>query len=294
MKNKWKVKIIIAVITLIEAIAVAIISAKWGQNNIPVTNINGENIILKINEIQEIADKNEVLKNEVSDYENQISDLENQIRDLENQSKNLSEKLGIANGELDDAPVIEYKNCGLSIDGEEKTVDKEKSSVSINGNLYYSKEFFDNLLPSNKSAIEKDGTLYIGKIVKEKSNLFDMKVIRTSGSVDIKESSKDTYGNIYNKTVVFRGSDDGVTFNTNREYSKLKCTLAVSDENDGGGVIQIESEKKILYTSKEITSTTEPFEIDIPINNASQITIKQISGGWTFNMVANAVVYNQE
>lgn len=237
--------------------------------------------------LQAVFKENEDLKNKFSDYKSQIND-------LESQSKDLSEKLGIANGELDDVPVIKYKDCGLSIDGEEKTVDKEKSSVSINGNPYYSKEFFDNLLPSNKSAIEKDGMLYIGKIVKEKSNLFDMKVIRASNSVDIEESSKDTYGNIYNKTVIFTGSDDGVTFNTNREYSKLKCTLAVLDENDGGGVIQIESEKKILYTSKEITSTTEPFEIDIPINNASQITIKQISGDWTCNMVANAIVYNQE
>ncbi len=98
--------------------------------------------------LQAVFKENEDLKNKFSDYKSQIND-------LESQSKDLSEKLGIANGELDDVPVIKYKDCGLSIDGEEKTVDKEKSSVSINGNPYYSKEFFDNLLPSNKSAIEK-------------------------------------------------------------------------------------------------------------------------------------------
>lgn len=288
MTNDRKTSIIVAVIGVIGSIIAAFIGVKWGKENIEVAvNINGESVILKDADIKEIAKENGELKRKLSDYENQIND-------LESQSKDLSEKLGIANGELDDVPVIEYKNCGLSIDGEEKTVDKEKSSVLINGNLYYSKDFFDNLLPSNKSAIEKDGMLYIGKIVKEKSNLFDMKVIRMSDDVDIEESSKDTYGNIYNKTIILKYSSNGITFNTNREYSKLKCTLAVLDENNGGGVIQIESEKKILYTSKEITSTTEPFEIDIPINNASQITIKQISGDWTCNMVANAIVYNQE
>ena len=281
MTNDRKTAIIVAIIGATATIAAAIIGVKWGKNNFEVkATIEGEAIILKKADIKEIANENEDLKNKLSDYESQIGD-------LKSESESLSK-------ELEDAPVIEYKNCGLSIDGEEKTVDKDKSSVLINGNPYYSKEFVDNLLPSDKSAIQKNDMLYIGKIVKEKSNLFDMKVIRTSNSVGIEESSKDTYGNIYNKTAIFRGLDDGITFNTNREYSKLKCTLAVLDENSGGGIIQIESEKKVLYTSKEITSTTEPFEIDISINNASQITIKQISGGWTCNMIANAVVYNQE
>lgn len=288
MTNDRKTAVIVAIIGAIATIVAAFIGVKWGKNNFEVkATIEGQAVILEKGDVKEIANENGELKDKLSDYESQINNLESEREEL-------SKKLGIANGELNDAPVIEYKNCGLSIDGEEKTVDKEKSSVLINGNPYYSKEFVDNLLPSDKSAIEKDGMLYIGKIVKEKSNLFDMKVIRISNDIDMEENSKDTYGNIYNKTIILTDSGDGVTFNTNREYSKLKCTLAVLDENGGGGIIQIESEKKVLYTSKEITSTTEPFEIDISINNASQITIKQISGGWTYNMVANAVVYNQE
>lgn len=282
------VAIIEGIIAIIVAIITAFIGAKWGKENIEVAvNINGESVILKDADIKEIASENEELKNKLSDYESQIID-------LESESESLAEKLGIANGELEDVPVIEYKDCGLYIDGEEKIINKEKSSVLINGSPYYSKEFVDNLLPSDKSAIEKDGMLYVGKIIKEKSNLLDTKMINIENDINIEENVNDTYGNMYNEAIVFTYGNNSITYNTNREYSKLKCTLAVLDEQSGGGIIQIESEKKILYTSKEIISTTEPFEIDIPINQAPSITIKQIGGGWSCIMVADAVLYNEE
>ncbi len=203
---------------------------------------------------------------------------------------------GAANGELDDVPSIEYRNFGLSIDGEEKPVSKDRSLVLINGRQYYSKDFIDNLLPSDKTAVEKDDMLYVGKVVKEKSNLFDRQLIDTSNNniVSIETNVKDTYGNIHDKSVVFSMHDSSITFNANKEYSKLNIILTVLDGWPGGGIIQIESEQGVLYTSEEILSTTEPVEIDIPINYASSITIKQIAEGSTYNMVTDAVLYNEE
>ena len=110
----------------------------------------------------------------------------------------------------------------------------------------------------------------------------------------IETNVKDTYGTIHNKAVIFALSENSITFNANKGYSKLKCTIAVLDGQKGGGIIQIESEQGVLYTSEEITSTTEPIELDISINQASRITIKQLSGRWSYNMVTDAVLYNEE
>lgn len=287
--SKNKISIIVAIIGLIGTIAAAIIGAVWGKSNVTVVvPMGGKNIVLNDEDVKKMANENEQLSNEISGYKEEIET-------LKVQSEELAEKLGAANGELSDVPAIEYRNIGLSIDGEEKKVNKDRSSVSINGRKYYSKDFVDNLLPSNKEAIEKDDMLYVGKVIKEKSNLFDRQLIDIGNHVGVSENVKDTYGNIYNSVVVFGWGDCSITFNANREYSNLKCTLAVQDGESGGGIIQIESEEGTLYTSEEIYNTTEPIAIDIPINQASSITIKQISGGyWSNNMVADAVLYNEE
>ncbi len=289
-RREGKISIIVAVIGLIGVIGAAIIGAKWGKENVTViVQLDGKNVVLNDEEIQEMANKNEQLNNEISGYKEEIEKLK-----LE--SEELANKLGAANGELDDVPSIEYRNFGLSIDGEEKPVSKDRSLVLINGRQYYSKDFIDNLLPSDKTAVEKDDMLYVGKVVKEKSNLFDRQLIDTSNNniVSIETNVKDTYGNIHDKSVVFSMHDSSITFNANKEYSKLNIILTVLDGWPGGGIIQIESEQGVLYTSEEILSTTEPVEIDIPINYASSITIKQIAEGSTYNMVTDAVLYNEE
>ncbi len=179
--NKNIISIIVAIIGFIATITAAIIGVMWGKENVSVTvNIDGKSVTLKNDDIQEIANNNEELKNNASDYEKQINN-------LKETNENLLGKLGIANGKLDDVPTIQYQDCGLSIDGEEKIINTDKSLVLINGRRYYSKDFVDNLLPDNKSAMEKDNMLYIGKIVKEKSNLFDRQMINKSKNVEVKK-----------------------------------------------------------------------------------------------------------
>ena len=212
-RREGKISIIVAVIGLIGVIGAAIIGAKWGKENVTViVQLDGKNVVLNDEEIQEMANKNEQLNNEISGYKEEIEKLK-----LE--SEELANKLGAANGELDDVPSIEYRNFGLSIDGEEKPVSKDRSLVLINGRQYYSKDFIDNLLPSDKTAVEKDDMLYVGKVVKEKSNLFDRQLIDTSNNniVSIETNVKDTYGNIHDKSVVFSMHDSSITFNANKE-----------------------------------------------------------------------------
>lgn len=286
--NKNIISIIVAIIGFIATITAAIIGVMWGKENVSVTvNIDGKSVTLKNDDIQEIANNNEELKNNASDYEKQINN-------LKETNENLLGKLGIANGKLDDVPTIQYQDCGLSIDGEEKIINTDKSLVLINGRRYYSKDFVDNLLPDNKSAMEKDNMLYIGKIVKEKSNLFDRQMINKSKNVEVKKNARDTYGNFYNKAVIVGREINSITFNANREYSNLKFTLAVLEEEKGGSSIQIETEQGIIFTSEKITSTTEPTQIDIPINQALKITIKNLAKDWNYVIVADAILYNEE
>ncbi|MCI8670299.1 MAG: hypothetical protein HFI34_12415 [Lachnospiraceae bacterium] len=296
-------RIIVAIIGLIGLIVSAIIGAKWSKENVSVTvNIGGESVILKDNDIQDMANDNEELKNKISDYEQQINDFKNKVSDYEKQideltktKESLSKKLGLANGALEDVPVIEYQNYGLSIDGDEKTINTDKSSVSINGRRYYSKDFVDNLLPDNKSAIEKNNILYIGTVIKEKTNLFDRQIIDKSDNVSISTDVKDTFGNMHSKAVVFTHEGTDITINANREYSHLKFKIAVLDEYKGGGIIQIETEQGIIYTSNEILNTTEPTEIIRPINQASKIIIRYLgSDHWNYTMVTDAFLYNEE
>ena len=288
MKKENAISIIVALIGVIGTIAGAVIGVIWGKSNVNViVQLDGKNVVLEDTDVQELASENEELRK-------QISDNEAQIENLKNESKDLLIKLGDANGELEGIPSIEFRELGLSIDGEEKAVNKEKASVFINGNQYYSKDFIDNLIPDNMSVTEKDNMFYIGKIVKEKTNLFDRPIIEKGSSSDIFNSIEDSYGNTYYSALVISNPDNFTTFNVGREYSHLKCTVAMRKSYSNHGELQIKADGDIVYTSSDITRMTEPFEIDIPINQASTISVGTISDSYSGIIVTNAVLYNQE
>lgn len=290
MKTKHMISIIVALIGVIGTISAAIIGVKWGKSNINViVELDGKNIVLKDSDVQELASENEDLKGLVSEYELRIEKLESEKTDIMAQLGNIS-------GELNEAPSIEFHNLGLSIDGEEKTINRNKATVYINGVQYYSQDFVDNLLPSNMAITVKDDMLYIGKIVNEKANLFDMAVIEKAFYSYFYDSIKDTYGNVYGSALVFEYHDNFTTFNANRGYSHFKCIVAMQDGYNGNGSLQIKTDGNIVYTSSEITNMTEPFEIDIPINQASTISIGTIGENYSGSriLIANAVLYNQE
>lgn len=291
MKTKHIVSLAVAGIGAAGVVAAAIIGAAWGKNNINlVVQIDEKSMIIKdSSDIQELASENEELRNQVSGYEMQI-------QTLENESKELMVKLGNANGELEVIPSIEFRNLGLSIDGEEQSINRDRSSVYINGSPYYSQDFVDSLLPDNMTATIKDDMLYIGKIVRDKAGLFDMPVIEKGYYTYFYDNLKDTYGNINSNALVFEYHNYFTTFNTNRGYAYFKCIIAMQDGYRGKGSIQIKADGNTIYTSSEITNITEPFEIDIPINQASTLAIGTIgeSSYGSRILIADAVLYNQD
>lgn len=289
MKTKHIVSIVTAGIGATGVVAAAIIGAAWGKNNINlVVQIDEKNVTIKdSSDIQELASENEALRNQISGYELQIQILENENDELKAEN---------SNGELGEVPLIEYHNLGLSINGEEQTINKDRSSVYINGSPYYSQDFVGSLVPDNMTMTKKDDMLYIGKIVSEKVNLLDMPVIEQDNYCYFYDSLKDTYGNINSRALVFEYVDYFTTFNTNREYDYLKCIVAMQDGYRGNGALQIKADGNIIYTSSEITNMTEPYEIDIPINQASTLSIGTIGEHYNKSriLIADAVLYNQE
>lgn len=294
MKSLNVSTIIAAIIGAIATIIAAFLGAKWGKNNITIiVQQDGKNIILDDAGVQSMADENDRLKKEQTDYEKQIGEYKMQIASLESDSEDLTNKLNAVTGELEEKPVLELKNCGLSVDGDEKIINKENSYVAINGREYFSKEFIDNLLPENTTLVMKNEMLYIGKVVKSKDNLLDMQVIENNNT-EIKDAVTDTYGNSYSKVLFFRYGERGIRFKTGKEYSHFKCIIAKNEGSYNSGRIQIETDDgNVVYTSPEIKAMTEPIEVDIPINQATSLLIKSIGSYDIYLFVANAVLYNE-
>lgn len=104
----------------------------------------------------------------------------------------------------------------------------------------------------------------------------------------------DTYGTIHSKAIYFSVNNHYIVFNTNMEYSRLKCNLSMRTKCRSTGYIQIEADDNVIYTSEEITCQTKPFEIDIPVNMASKLTIRSIGQGSSDILVSDCILYNEE
>lgn len=296
-------KNITALIGLVGTISAAIIGVIWGKNiNV---NVRFEGLVSEYeSQIEKLKKENDDLKSQLEKIIGELdeesdgeSDGEsNGQSNGESNGQSNEESNGQSNGQSNDGASIQFRNLGLCIDGEEKNINKDKSMIYVNDTPYYSQDFIDNLLPSNKAVTINDNVMYIGKIVKEKANLFDMHVIEKSSHCYFIDSIKDTYGNIYRDALVFYYHNNFTTFNVNRGYSYFKCTVAMQDKYKGKGFLQVKTDGNTIYTSSEVTNITEPFEIDIPINQTSIISIGTIgdkSSGSRI-LITNAVLYNQE
>lgn len=291
-KKRLFIESIIAILCAMIGIVFGKTSSTYFYNGTRITQIDLNNIMLENSDLKTQNDKLEI---DNKDLSLQIKQLTSSIEEYKLANKELNDNNKLVEEQLSDSPIIEYQNLKLSIDGEERKINENKSSVLINGNQYYSQDFVNNLLPDDKVISIKDNTIYIGKIIKDKCNLVDQQIIDKTYDAEIWSDVKDTYGNLHSRAIVFEYYNDNITFNSNREYTNLKFKIAVVAGNKGGARIQIETEQGVIFTSETITSVTEPVEIDIPINNALQITIKNLSSGsHEYVMLTEAVLYNVE
>lgn len=300
-ENSWDKKRL--AIEIIKDILIFVVSSyigvKYGQNH-NTYFYNGKEISeTELNAIMaensEFKTSNDYLITENATLSSKIDELISENLKYEEENKKLLSENDSMKSSILELPTLEFQDCGLSINGDEIPLNKDRSYVEINGRQYFSRDFIDCLLPDTTTNTMKDGMLYIGKIVKEKTSLFDLTEVKNSG-YEKWDNIIDTYGNSYSGVLYFHRSGWGVTYNAERSYTNFKCTVAMRQGGGENGYIQIETDDpEYTYISPEITNLTEAFEIDIPINNTSTITIKCVNGGynaWIF--VSNPMLYNQE
>lgn len=295
MKKKYIVEIICA---LIGATGAAIFGGYSGvkierhnQKNIQAeyiqsqtTNINGDNNTVKINDIddllseyKELYDENKALRKQNTKYVDELSETEDKVNNLKSQ--------------VDETPIIELSDLALKVNGDPVSINSTNARAKIDGKEYFSREITEKLLSENQSIKVKDDTLYIGKVIAEQASLFDQWV-NYSNHYNF-DSVKDSYGSTYANALCSR-SDTEVTYSLENKYKYLKLVLAA---HEGGspndmGIITIKSDNEIIYTSPEITITTKPIQIDIPIKKCSLLTIAGGGSYWFTTIVSDAVLYN--
>lgn len=87
---------------------------------------------------------------------------------------------------------------------------------------------------------------------------------------------------LYNITVSpYVANRDYVTFTRSymihSEYSQLKGTFALSnadkDDKNANGILYIYGDKKLLFTSSEMTAGSEPVKVDISVKDIKELQI---------------------
>lgn len=296
VKSAW----VSGILGVIGTVSAAIIGVNAGKST------EQKSIQNEINEVMGdivnvIGDGNDItindIKNLIEDYQN----LKVQNDSLNAQNTKYFDDLTKSNRQVDelqklleDIPDIQYKDLGLSINGNIIPINSLKSSVIINNRTYFSDDFIKNLISSDTNMSIQDNTIYIGKIIKNKSLLIDQWEFGHSDA-RIYDSVTDSYGKMYTNSLVFPTSNCYITYNLNREFSLLRFNLSVRDNADDGkvGTLTIKADDEIVYTSPEISKTTEKFEVsDIPINNCSLLTIEYNSIGENDCIMSDIEIYN--
>lgn len=241
-----------------------------------INNTVSESSIKDSNEYQQLLNEYNKLQKENNELRNKISELES--RDV-------------------DIPIIEYKDLSLSIDGEDIPVNKSDSMIIIDGREYLSKEIADKLIPENQNITITDDSIFIGKIVADKSNLFEQWIIDKS-SCEIKDTIKDSFGENHVNAIVFTGYKGEILFNLNQQYDFLQCTIALSEYRslEGSVNIIIKADDTIIY-NEEVNKTSNTISLELPLNKCKILSIECSDSrhNTTYTcqcIISNAVVYN--
>lgn len=205
---------------------------------------------------------------------------------LENENQELKKQLG-------NNPSFEFKTLGLYIDGESIPINSNNSVVVVNGVNYYSEDIIKNLISNNNVEIKEEG-IYIGRIVKEQTNLAEEWIVDRNGCRFF-DRKTDSYGNTYTDCLVLPYGE--IIFNLNREFSFLKCDFSMSSNvgSNTTGSITIKADDEVVYTN-ELDKFTEPIlEQVIPIKNCSLLKIYYDSNSRYSDeggIISNSILFN--
>lgn len=298
MKTKVKVELISAVASVIvAAIGGYSIGIKIEQQNLQKqfnaavgnsVNIMGNITELNINDIenfmlnyQDLQEQKESLIKQNAKYFDDLTQANNKIAELQSQAA--------------DIPILNYKNLALSINGEDIPINQNNSMVTIDGIDYFSREITENLVFNDQNLTIKNNTLFIGKVIEEKANLFEQHAV-DHYYCDMYNAVTDSYDNIISNALVFTLYTGKIQYNLDGKYSQLRLTMSMSEDaaSNAEGILTIKADDKLVYTSPTFSKTSEPLTEDsIPIENCKLLTLEYNAiHNLSDCIISNAVIYN--
>lgn len=142
------------------------------QLNSQIANVNGDNNTVTINsvddlinEYKELTAENKLLVSQNTEYSNELEETKSRLAEYENQADSKVQEL---EQQLNDKPDVQFRNIGLSIEGEDIPINAVDSSVIIHNRTYYSEEFIKSLIGSDTNLSVQDDRMYVGKNYKRK------------------------------------------------------------------------------------------------------------------------------
>lgn len=311
-----------ALIKGISAIAVAAIGIfagmKWEQINTQtqikevmgdVINVNGDDNDITINDIEtfmqnyiqlqsdyeSLNQQNDSLVDQNTQYYNDLSNANKTIEEL---NSGLNSEINNLKSQLDSAPVINYRNLSLSIDVDDIPINTNNSMVTIDGRDYFSREIVENIIPDDKNFTIKEDTIFVGKVIIEKANLFEQKIYEQSG-IDIIDTITDFYGNNYSNVLCIDSDyyyTRHITYYVGSNFTYLKLSVAIRNNADPNstGILTIKADNEVIYTSESLSKKTKKYDIlDLAIDNCEFVTIEYTSSSSYIDcIISDAILYN--
>lgn len=254
------------------------------------------------NEYVELRDKyislqkdNNYLVSENNAYSDKLDAANQTIVELTSNSEN---EINDLKAQIESAPVITYKDLSLCVDTTDIPINSIGSSVTIDGREYFSRDIVEGLITDEKAITIKEGTFYVGNVMKDKTNLYDVRVLDVSG-IDKASPLIDSYGNNYSQGWIcdsYNHKCSQMILYTKQEYSYLSLTVAIKENShmDNTGTLTIQADDETVYTLDNMDKLMEPVTVtDIAINKCNRLTITYSSNGWYIDcIISDAVLYN--
>lgn len=262
--------------SIIKNINSQIINVAGKDNNVTINNVGDF-----VDKYIDLVDENKTLKEQNAQYFSDYTEQKTKRESLEEQLKG--------------TPITLLHNVKLSIDGDEIPINSANSMVTIDGRDYLSKEIIEKIIPQNQNVTYKDDTLFIGKVITNKANLFSQWIIDKK-YIETGVEATDSYGNKHLNSLVLNNNGSYVIYKLEGKYSLLKFSISldkdISSDNESRIIIKTENDEIIHDIS--LTKTTQPTtELDIPINYCNSLRFEYYSSSYSGGaIISDAVVYN--
>lgn len=274
-------------------------------NNVNVVG-DGNNIV--INDATTLAHEYMKMQSDYDELQSQnnylVGENTNLSKALDKSSQEIKENQTESNIEIEDLkaqinnfPVVDFKNLALCIDVDDVSINTNKSAVSIDGRDYFSREIVEKLITEEQNLTIKNDTIFIGQVVAEKAKLTDqwlMGNLRCS----IEDSLVDSHGNTHTDCIVLGNRNyydsSEIKYSVGGKYDSINGIISVASESGmyNKGTITIKADDEVIY-SEQLDKDFQPYPLERAINNCEIIDISYSGNTGFFIIFSDVTLYNK-